>query len=199
MPVITRVVRTAVSGLLVNGQPFVNVLHYRVAADFWGPANLDNLDAEVSKLYSAAGYGSGKQGWANNAHTSTKVTAVTYTPLDGSAASDSRVKNIVGVSAADPLPTRTALVLTMRTALRGPSRRGRCYWGGFTETASDSGGTPDNTVLSAFNAAWAQHITDLLAKATPISLVVASYKLADATNVTAVQGQDRWATQRRRG
>lgn len=199
LPVITRVVRAAVQGTLGNGQPWVNVLHYRVAADFWGPTNIGNLDAEISKLYSAAGYGAGKEGWANNASTGARVSQVTYTPLDGSAASDARSKAIVGISAADSLPPRTAMVFTLRTALRGRSRRGRCYWAGFTETAGAPDGTPVDSVITAFNAAWAQHKTDLGAKTTPIALVVASYKLSDATDTTIVQGQDRWATQRRRG
>lgn len=46
---------------------------------------------------------------------------------------------ILGTDASEPIPPGTAAVITLRTALRGRSYRGRTYYGGLGESRMDTG------------------------------------------------------------
>lgn len=59
---------------------------------------------------------------------------------------------VLGTSTADPVPPHTAMVVTLRTAGRGRSARGRLFISGFSEASIDGGEFPQavrDTVVEA--------------------------------------------------
>lgn len=118
---------------------------------------------------------------------------------------------VAGTGATDPLPPQTALVITLRTALAGPSFRGRIYLPGACEGESDTNGTC--TAAAAANAAsWVNTIaSNMLANgltmavlsrpraAATIPAKTITAKGGFATAVNAIVNRDLvWDTQRRR-
>src|ERR1051325_10526629 len=59
-----------------------------------------------------------------------------------------------GTNAADRLPDQLAIVVTLRTALRTKSGRGRIYMGGFCESSSDSAGNIVGATATAVADFW---------------------------------------------
>jgi len=119
-------------------------------------------------------------------------------PLDGSSATlvHGMTRSITGDSSGDFVPS-TAAVCSFRTAQRGPRGRGRMYIGPCTEGVQTDG-ILSGTVASSGAAAWAEFMTDLAAASPAAALVVASYKHADAHDVTSLIYELILGTQRRR-
>lgn len=194
LPVIADTIRTAVEGTLSNGAHFANILHFRKSGAITYAAAIAILDPILLNLYYSASGGNGA--WNNWSATSCHLDQFRYTPLDGTSATSTITHTNAGAGTGDVLPQNVALVTTLYTALRGRSRRGRCYWCGFTEGGNQTTGFPVATV-SQIQTRWNDMLTALVGSG--VSLVVASYLLASAENVTsAVVRQTHWSTQRRR-
>lgn len=194
LPVIADTMRVAIEGKLANGHNWANILHFRKASGVSFATAIAVLDpALVSHLQTAVG---GGQTWKNSATTAASVQAIRYTPLDGASATVVNTHIIAGASAGEALPGNTALVITLRTASRGRSFRGRVYQAPFNETQNAATGVPVSAEVAGVAAQWNGLLTNLVA--TGVSLVVASYKLALATNVATCTVDGRWDTQRRR-
>jgi len=194
LPVITDTMRVAVRGHLVNGHAFANVMHFRKSGAITFAAAIAILDPKlVNHLTVAVGAG---EPWRNHANTGTTIDDFTYTPLDGATATTVIAHAIPGISAGDELPANVALVITLRTALRGRSHRGRVYQAPFVEGENTSLGNPLSATVANIQTQWNGLLTNLAG--TGVSLVVASYKLVTATDVASITVDTRWDTQRRR-
>lgn len=194
LPVITDTMRVAIRGVASNGHHWANVLHYRKtgALSFTGAiAILDPI--LVDHLSTNNGTGSG---WNALAPTTAAVQDIVYTPLDGSSASTIITHAIAGANGAEALPASMCTVVSLRTALRGRSYRGRVYCGPHVESANSATGALVASVITAEAGQWTAHIAALVASG--VSLVVASYLHSTAQDVLTASCDSRWDTQRRR-
>jgi hypothetical protein len=148
-----------------------NVINAHVTAGMWG-ATVDNMG----------------------------VISVDVTPLDGSSATYSAVTGTpakwAGAITGEFVPQASAPT-SLATANRGRSARGRVYVPGLCEGAQ-SEGFLTGSIVTSITTAWETFLSALLANTPPWELVVASYKLATAQPVIAVQCRSAIATQRRR-
>lgn len=181
---------------MTNGQTFVNVLHFKKTSGSIDAAALTALNTELTKLYGGASYGGGGVNLLNNCPAATVTLDVTYTPLDGSAASTVLAIAATGSGTTDLLPGETCPIITLRTALRGRSFRGRVYLPAQHDTSQSSTGAVGTGVITAYNAQLAGFITALTA--INWQWVVASYLLSQATPVTTALLRNYYAVQRRR-
>jgi hypothetical protein len=94
------------------------------------------------------------------------------------------------------LPPQVCLVVSLRTNLRGRSYRGRVYQGPWTASNNVAPGVPAAAAVLDVQEQWQAHLAALAGSG--VSLVVASYLHATATDVAAVSVDSRWDTQRRR-
>jgi hypothetical protein len=194
LPVIADTLRVSVEGRMPNGHTWANVLHFRKSGALTFAGAIAVLDPILTPLYS--GNAAGTPGWRYNASSAASVVQIRYLPLDGVSAFTVIAHAFNGANAGDPLPANVALVITLRTALRGRAHRGRCYWGGFEESSNTTGGVPTAGVVANVATVWGQLLTNLVASG--VSLVVASYLHSSAENVTSLNVDSRWDTQRRR-
>lgn len=119
------------------------------------------------------------------------------TPLDGISATEEyglEVPPFVGGTTGDWVPAASVIV-SLYTTKRGRSYRGRIFLP-FIGEAAISDGILETPSPSTLNDAWVDFLSAMLAGGAPI--VVASYKLAVATNVNATITQSFLGTQRRR-
>ena len=129
LPVIAGTVRCAISGSLPNGQPWTNVLHCRFTggASSPGPTDIVALDGILMRMYSGAAYGGGTP-WLLSCSNLVTLTKASYVILDGSALGQDISHTFTGgVTATTSQPNECAPVLTIRSAQRGRSHRGRVY------------------------------------------------------------------------
>lgn len=196
LPTIPDVVRVAVKGVTPAGSPFVNVLHYKDDTAVSLDAAIALFHAQLTTLYSTAGFGVGKNGWGALGATSARTVEVAYTPLFDDLATRVLAMAQTGGATGDALPSDTALCITLRTNLRGPRYRGRQYWAGGTEANNTATGKVLAATLGQLVAGWGQFLINLSGANVP--LVVASYKFSEATLVTSVSANDTWDRQRRR-
>lgn len=106
-----------------------------------------------------------------------------------------------GDGGSDALPPEVALVVSHRTATRGRSGRGRSYLAGFTEQ-TNVGGAPSSVLTGAIELAWALELLHIdYAGTDGLDQVVITQAQSPnlARPVVAVQVDDHWDTQRRRG
>lgn len=194
LPVIADTIRTVVAIKAANGHRMSNTLHFRKTGGLSYAAAIAILDPILLAHYNTA-HGGGFH-WKGSAPTTSNLIQFEYTPLDGTTAETVITHSDAGGDAGDPLPASVAIVITLRTALRGRSHRGRVYQGPLTES-TNTAGNPAAASVAGYAVQWNYFInTGLLA--TGVSLVVASYKLATAENVTSCTVDGRWDTQRRR-
>lgn len=187
LPVITDVCRITLSGLVEGGVGWSNTIHVaRTSTGSWS-TSIPLIDAEISKLYSQAGYGAGKYGWAQYNTDGTTFKQATYTPLDGATASTTINHSGTGVSTQAALPAQNAMVITLKTGTRGRSYRGRVFWTCNSREVMNGDGTIAQADLDGTVLAWQAFNTALGALATPCGLVVASYKNATSNAVTGYQ------------
>jgi len=185
LPVIANTYRVALSWELGGGQTAANVIHILKAAST-AAAVMAQLDAAATQAMWF--------GVSSNA----SVNKLTCTPLDGISASQ-----ILGVSGAkwsgnsagaECYPGASPLV-SLRTAGRGRSRRGRIYLP-FGAEASQADGELSGGVVTSGQTAWDTWLATMIAAT--FQPVVASYKLALAFPVLNVSCETPLATQRRR-
>ena len=103
----------------------------------------------------------------------------------------------VGTSTGELLPGNCAIASTWRTRYRGAKYRGRTYWGGFTEAATNA-----DTFTSAFVVAVFANISRYFAwrgpVGTPVFPVVASRKWQLLTDISGIALTAIMDSQRRR-
>lgn len=206
LPLITNVVRVAVSGQTSTGTAWANILHYRKTTGSIDAAAITALAAEIQKLYQTNASASARH-LLTYCKTTTFANQVTFTPLDGTSASTVLSVNWPGTQTDDQLPAETSLVVTWRTALRGRRNRGRTYLPPFTEVNNTATGVIVSTIPAALAEQAIDHIADLTA--VNWQLVVASYGgpsgtppttwVPYATTVTTATVSQSWDSQRRRG
>ena len=194
LPVIADTMRVAVRGHAGNGHMWANILHFRKTGALTYAGAIAILDPLLYAQYHDNN--GGGSAWRALAHTGASVQDFVYTPLDGSSASTIISHAFAGISGGDALPASMAIVVTLRTALRGRSYRGRVYCGPHIESDNDSSGNPVAALITAESVQWTNFLTALAGSG--VSLVVASYLHASAENVTSVSVDGRWDTQRRR-
>lgn len=128
LPVIPGTVRCAVTGTVPSGQAFTNVWHARYAggASTAGSSDIVNLDTLLSRMYSGTAFTSGSA-WLPACTSGVTVNGITYTPLNATAIPTVIAKAFAGTATGNSSPSEVAMVLTLRTAVRGRSYRGRIY------------------------------------------------------------------------
>jgi hypothetical protein len=128
-----------------------------------------------------------------------KITGLSITPLDGTTATvffpSPGTSSWEGQGSGEVAPALSALV-KLTTAVRGRSFRGRVFTPWVTESVNNDGRLT-STALTNLTAGWEAFRINL-ASNPGISLEVASYRLGQATPVTATSGEAVCATQRRR-
>lgn len=183
LPVIASVSRVAFNWVSdVNAWTAENVMHF----------STDTLtSSQLATQLNIAASTNMFAGISNDMHCST----CSITPLNGTAATqDFALSDWNGAQLGQAVPA-AAHVITLRTGIRGRSHRGRIYLPGVAEDVMDNG-----LILGASNdsaqAAWTTFLTDIAAAGA--NLVVASYTLETADDVTTVHAQQVVGTQRRR-
>jgi len=128
LPIIPGTVRAAFIGQVPSGQAWVNVLHCRYSggASSPGPTEITALHNILIRFYSGASYGAGFA-WLANCHTAVKLNTVRYTPLDNVSLTTEFNPAAAGLGSTASTPSECAPVVTLRTAHRGRSYRGRIY------------------------------------------------------------------------
>jgi hypothetical protein len=127
-----------------------------------------------------------------------RVTSVAITPLDGHSATNTfgtgSVTGWTGSTTGDPIP-QMASIVSIRTALRGRSHRGRIFLPGVSE-AQQSNGTLNSSGIASWQAAWTTFLAALTSDGNPMAL--ASYKLASLFPITGVNCEGKAGTIRGR-
>lgn len=190
LPVIADTYRVALNWLSSTGQIAANVIHIRTRASGHTAGDvMENLDDNA-----------GSNLWLS-CSSSAVVKDVAITPLDGSSAtvhfSPASPGAWTGGQAGDFSPATSAIV-KLTTSLRGRSHRGRIFLP-FTGESVMSDGVLDSTTAASMNTEWTAFAGVIGADAdTPMDIVVASYKLAQANIVDFFNVEGLLATQRRR-
>lgn len=190
LPVIARTFRVALAWVAAPPASAVNVMHFRTTSSGHTPGDVYNcINAHVT----AAMWKTVSDGAA--------VQTVTVTPLDGSGATLEALTGEpvkwTGGTPGNPIP-QSAGIVKLTTALRGRSFRGRVFLP-FTSEGAQNAGAIDATLAAAATTAWNVFAGAIGADATtPMSIVVASYKLAAATDVEEIGVELETGTQRRR-
>lgn len=189
LPVIANTFRCALIGRTYQGVKSVNVFHVEAAtADVTDIADALRDAAENRELMS------GKPG-------SSTPNRLDITPLDGTSGLQSftvQEDQFTSTSAttAETVP-EAAAVVQFHTALRGPAHRGRMFIGPLAEASIANGFLVGDT-QGDLAAAWNDYWQVLLGLTPTIGLVVASYELEEATNLSSITVAPGVATQRRR-
>lgn len=128
LPTIPGVVRASFSGKVPSLQSWANVWHFRYAGGASSPGDSDiaALHALAIRIYSGAVFGAGAA-WFTNCHASVTLTRALYVRLDGTALGVEYPLALAGSGGGGSIPSECAPVLTLRSAQRGRSHRGRVY------------------------------------------------------------------------
>lgn len=188
LPVIEDVYRCALNWLGVSGsQNATNVLHIW---DVTGGHDADWVNDRLQDHVTS-------NMWATTAD-GAAVNEIAITPLDGSSATriyaPDTPANWDGGTGGDSIPSGAVLV-SLATAQRGKSFRGRVYIPFLAEAAQDDGFLTGADVASQ-RTAWSNFVDDMAGA--NADLVVASYKLSLKGSVTSATIPQAVATQRRR-
>jgi hypothetical protein len=189
LPVIADTYRCALHYVATGGAYAVNVIHVR--------SNGSTPDgASVGAQLVAA--------WPNHMMTgipgAVAMDYIDVTPLDGVSPTSRTLTGsageFVGEQTGDWL-AQVATIVKLQTDFRGRSHRGRVYRPfAAEETCSD--GFFDLANVALLQTAWDTFQANLAAGADVLLVVVASYKLATADDVTSFVAEHALATQRRR-
>lgn len=194
LPIIADVMRVAVKGTAPNGHHWANILHFRKSGALTFTAAETVLDPILLSHYITPN--GGGLDWQSYAPTTSHLDSFDYTPLDGTSATRVITHTDAGSNAGEALPASVALVVTLRTGLRGRSNRGRVYTGPWNEGTNQPTGVPQAATAASVATQWTNFLTALVGSG--VSLVVASYLNSTATDVTTCNVDTRWDTQRRR-
>lgn len=188
LPIIPDCFRIDVNWPIHNGVRPHNTFHIRTA--------LTDVQ-QISDALDAAFDGSVENPWGAM-HEAYTTHDIDITPLAGAFAAVPCVLDFPfhGNQTGDMLPS-TAVVVSIRSAHRGASGRGRLYVGPTTESVVQDG-LVDSDNTDAMLTAWQAIALDLSNNATSIALGVASYKNAAFYPYTGFKVPEVAATQRRR-
>lgn len=100
---------------------------------------------------------------------------------------------VVGTDTSHPLPPQTALVVTLRTAMAGPSYRGRVYMCGWGEGANDTTGLAVAGSAAGATAFVAGVQTDLAAAGLTLA-VLSRPRDADPLHIPPILAKAGWGT-----
>lgn len=186
LPVIPNTFRVTVPWSIGSGVAPRNVFHLLSTSD-----DLEAIGAAIGAALPAGNL------WEamSTDHTADHVEIL---PLDGTTATQSVPIEVMwaGGASGESIPQACALV-SLRTARRGRSGRGRVYIGPITETRQN-----DGILLEAsrteMEGAWEEFRENLLVGSPTLALVVASYELVDVFEVSSVLVRTVISTQRRR-
>lgn len=120
-----------------------------------------------------------------------------------------------GTSAGTGLPDEVAIVITLKTAKRGPSGRGRIFLPGWASTATAAGGVVNAATITAINAWAATNVAGVIATnigspvlglparqayTSPVTGRVFDARAATTVPIATFNVKDNhWDSQRRRG
>jgi len=183
LPTIDNVARVAFNWLGA-GQSAVNVMHFR------GPSPVIDTADLAAKL--DANFVSGMLDPISSAAT---VDTVDVTPLDGSSASATYAMTSWDGAGGGEFVPGLSVVISLQTALRGRSYRGRIFLPFTAEGAQNDGGI-SSAQASSVNGDWGTFIAAMAADSW--QMVVASYKLATAEDVASTVVKSVCGSQRRR-
>lgn len=183
LPIITNVYRCTLNWQ-AGTQEAANVLHF-------GPTSAS--ESQIATALDAHVTAAMMETISSNAHAVT----VDITRLDGvSPTVQAALANWDGGGGTEYIPGGP-VVLSLQTAVRGKSHRGRTFLP-FTAETKQNNGQLAVTSLPTFEAAWNTFITAMQAHSPGIPWCVASYKLATSDIVTHVTVRDTLATMKRR-
>jgi hypothetical protein len=187
LPVIDKTYRISAMWSDTNsGRTAVNVFHVRTPGVSTAVTVGSNILANVTQAM---------WDWAAGTCAIDKFVVL---PLDGVTAgvevATARPAKCTGGGLGESIP-QVAGIVKFGTGLRGPAHRGRIFIP-FVGEGEQSGGRLID--VAAVAAAWAAFNTALAASTSAAVLVVASYKLGTASNVTTITAEPVTATQRRR-
>jgi hypothetical protein len=198
LPIIANQIRVSVYGTIEGGVGWSNTFHIgKDAGSSYANTMADNI-VNITKLYQAAGFGGTAFGCMHFATDGTKVTSVVQTPLDGVTPSRTDNLALTGSSSQAALPAQTAVSVTLLTAIRGRSYRGRVYWPCNSREMVDTDGTFAAADGGFVESTWAAFDTALQAQTRPAKLFVASYKLGSAEQTTGTKCRLVYAHQTKR-
>lgn len=185
LPIITDVYRAAIEHSTNAGETSTNVIH--ILATSTTPSGVAiGLDAHMT----AACWGELHADYVN--------TQLRITKLDGTSPTQvfpvANPSRWVGGASGQKVP-EAAWGLTLYSSTRGRSARGRLFIGPVSESQIDDGRFTSTGVTDA-TAAWGTYLNDLVSASSP--LMIASYKLATAYQITHVTGRLGVRTQRQR-
>jgi hypothetical protein len=187
LPVIADTYRVAVIWTGVGAVNPVNVMHFR---DDTSTSTAHDLAAVINASFGSSCF--------NHLSTDQTSNLLKITPLDGTTSTTDH--NIPSGEfhgdTSGPYTPALAQVIKLTTGLRGREHRGRVFLGPVAEAAANDGVINSGTGLTNQQTAWESAEAGLIAAG--FHLVVASYKLASAADVTAVSVEQLCATQRRR-
>lgn len=179
--------------VLFHDQGFdgVNVLHV---------GGLDTTDAGAIAdlaMNAAAAYQSTILGQKTSAFVLDAMRATSLDTVDGPQAT-SVANESGGRATATPMTPERCMVVQLRTALRGPSHRGRVYDNGYADDQAAINGSVSTTSRNQISQLWLDFRSALRAGGTGPDLVVVSYKLGLANPVIDCTVADVVGLQRRR-
>jgi hypothetical protein len=183
LPVITNVVRVACIGHTSLGTRFINVLHLARTAGTASAADFPGLVTELNRLYGGATYGGGGLNLLSVTNASCALEQYQFTLLNGSAATVPLTATAAGTGAVAAAPAEVAMVITLRTGIRGRSFRGRMYLPSPTVSNLLANGNLGAGMLTAFPIQCSGFNTALAALT--YTWVVASYLHATAQAITS--------------
>lgn len=190
LPVIAGIFRCSLLWSIAGGQDAVNVIHVRDVAGGHNAVDIFNvLDTEVEG-----------QMWGGQTD-GASVHQVDIIPLDGVTGTQSfptgSPAKWTGQSGGTTWNPANAELIKLTTGLRGRSHRGRIFLP-FVDAAAATDGVMNGAIVTSTTTSWTDFQADLLAAVSPLSIVVASYKLASAANITGISTESVLGTQRRR-
>lgn len=198
LPIITNVVRATYRGALGSGTQWANVMHFRWLGGGGGPfaGDIASMDAIVRRLYTGTAF-TGGAAWLTFCRSAVSLIDATVYILNGTSVPQLININAQGTNATGTmLPQEVAPVLTLRTAKRGRSYRGRVYLPAPVTTQVDATG---NLVGACTTATIAQAIGVYGALgAANWEWVVASYLHATSEPLASITMDSRPDVQRRR-
>lgn len=186
LPVIPNTFRCTLNYAAVNGCSPVNVFHVQ--------STLGSAAAVAEALWTAE-----VEGLLLPVPAAFEPTSYTVIELDGSSASFEFPRPVGSETlclAEDEEPIMEgAVVLSLRTGVRGPRGRGRLFIGPIGENIQNEGRIVGDS-LTLLAPIWEEYITNLVGEDCVMS--VASYAHAEANFIAGVTVQPYMATQRRR-
>jgi hypothetical protein len=189
LPTITGVHRVTLNWRPLGGINFRNVLHVR---------GTSLTASQVGTQMDAALSVGQTNGMFEGLSTLLSCVQIDILPLDGTSPTFSKtISTITGGGGSGEYTPAVAAVVSLKTGQRGSRGRGRFYGGPIPEAGQENG-VLNATRVTDMTTGWNAFVAALIAGSPSLHLVVASYKHADAHDVTSIRVDSILGTQRRR-